>query len=842
MNVIASQADLLAGAAGGKARALAELTAARLGRVPPLLAVLPAACDWNGRDLPDHPAPAVARAILEALPSLGPGPYAVRSSALDEDGAEHSFAGQLDSFLNVPAAEVPDRVAAVWRSGLSGPVLRYRAEHGLDTQSAPGVVVMPMVAAQAAGVAFSADPVTGERDTVVVSAVRGLGESLVSGEETGETYRVGAEGWPGGQPDALLSAGQIEQIAALARECQAHFGRPQDIEWAVDDAGLWLLQSRAITTLGPEQRDFSYPDDPVSWWDNSNIVESYSGVTTPLTFSFARRAYSAVYRRLLSLLGVSDADIMANGSVLDGMIGLYQGRIYYNLSHWYRALALLPGFSVNRRFMETMMGVSEGMPPGVQIESGRGRVADALHLARTAAGLVRAHRGLPHTTQAFTARLEGVLAPPSPPLEQRSLAGLVAHYRELEASLLHRWDAPLVNDFMAMVHYGLLKQLCQSWLGDESGTLQNDLITATGGMVSAEPAERIAELAALIPPRLLPLLETGSVADIEAELPPHALTGGREYLRKFGERTNDELKLESRTLHDDPTPLWRAVARQMRHGGQEHGAQRKRDDAEARALAALSGWQRPVFRWALAEARDKVRQRENLRLERTRVFGRARRILRECGVRLTEAGRLDHPDDVFYLEVEEVLGLAEGTTSTTDLRGLVALRRREFSAYRKYLPPARRFSVRGALHLGLVTPTPRPQSSVGGDERQGVGCSPGVIRGPVRVVRDPATAELHEPAILVAERTDPGWILILNMARALVVERGSLLSHSAIVARELGIPAVVAVDGLMDWLRDGDVVELDGQTGRVTRLAPGTPDPSPSSNAVSASREPKLSP
>ena len=815
MNVIATPEQLRAGAAGGKARALAQLTGAGVGRIPPFMAVLPGACQ-AGETLPEHPTPAVRGTILTALPALGSGPYAVRSSALDEDGDDHSFAGQLSSFLNVPAADVPQKVAAVWRSGLSGPVLAYRRERGLDTGAAPGVVIMPMIHARAAGVAFSADPVSGERNVVVVSAVAGLGESLVSGEQTGETYRVAGDEVSGISP--LLSPSEVKEIAALARACEAHFGKPQDIEWAIDGSGVWLLQSRPITTLGAAQQDFSFPNDPITWWDNSNIVESYSGVTTPLTFSFARRAYSAVYRRLLSLLGVSDADIMRNGSVLDGMIGLYRGRIYYNLSHWYQALALLPGFSVNRRFMETMMGVSEGMPAGLKVQAECDRVQDALHLARTAAGLVRAHQNLPDTTQTFMARLERVLAPPDPPLPERSLAGLVAHYRDLEAELLHRWDAPLVNDFMAMVHYGVLKQLCQSWLNDRGGTLQNDLITATGGMVSAEPAERIAELATLIPPELAPLLEHGSVPDIEAALPPHAFTGGREYLRKFGERVGDELKLESRTLHDDPTPLWRAVARQMRHGAQEHGAGRKRADAESAALARLNAWQRPVFRWALSQARDKVRARENLRLERTRVFGRARTILRECGHRLTEAGLLDHPDDVFYLEVEEILGLVEGTTSTVNVRALAELRKTEFAAYHQQPAPARRFSVRGALHAGLVTPVKRSLPT-GGDQRQGVGCSPGIVRGRVRVVHDPASVKLTEPAILVAERTDPGWILILNMARALIVERGSLLSHSAIVSRELGIPAVVAVDGLLDWLQDGDEVELDGQAGTVTRLA-----------------------
>lgn len=813
---IASTEECIAGQAGGKAKSLAILSQAGVGRIPPFAAVLPQACEVSRTHPdapPEKPAEAVTHDLQAARATLGPGPYAVRSSALDEDGAEHSFAGQLSSFLNVAAADVPARVAEVWRSGLSGHVLAYRRERGLDSTQAPGVVIMPMIQPRAAGVAFSADPVTGERETAVVSAVPGLGEALVSGEETGETYRVRGSEVVGASP--LLALEEVRQIAALARACQEHFGHPQDIEWALDDVGLWLLQSRPITTL---KREFAHPDDETVWWDNSNIVESYSGVTTPLTFSFARRAYGAVYRRLLSLLGVSDTEIMRNGSVLDGMIGLYRGRIYYNLSHWYRALALLPGFSVNRKFMETMMGVSEGMPEGLQVQSSRGRAEDALHLARTVAGLVRAHQRLPRDRDAFLLRLADVLRPPEPPLSERSLAGLAAHYRELEAKLLHRWDAPLVNDFMAMVHYGVLKTLCQKWLNDEQGTLQNDLITATGGMVSAEPAERIAELAPLVPPELLPLLETGTVAQIEAALPEPALQAGWAYLEKFGERTNDELKLESRTLHDDPTPLWRAVARQMRHGRQEHGGSQKRENAEQAALERLQPWQRSIFGYVLRNAREKVRDRENLRLERTRVFGRARTILRECGKRFVEADVLDNPDDVFYLEVEEVLGFVEGATSTVNLRDLAALRKKEFQTYHTEAAPPRRFSTRGALHLAQVKPAQSARPPATGDTRHGIGCSPGTLRGPVRVIHDPSTVNLPEPVIMVAERTDPGWILILPMARALIVERGSLLSHSAIVARELGIPAVVAVDGVMNWLQDGDEVELDGQSGVVTRI------------------------
>lgn len=811
---LATLTESATGKAGGKAKALALLTQAGIGHIPPFLAVLPQAFEHSQTNdtLPHQPSDDITAEILAALHQLGPGPYAVRSSALDEDGTEHSFAGQLSSFLNVPAEKVPHQIAAVWRSGLDGPVLEYRRKHALDSHQAPGVVIMPMIQPHAAGIAFSADPVSGNRETTIISAIAGLAASLVNGDETGQTYQVKGNTIQG--ESKLLSEQQIHNITALAQNCETYFKHPQDIEWAIDDQGLWLLQSRPITTLKP---DFSDPNDTVIWWDNSNIVESYSGVTTPLTFSFAQRAYGAVYRRFLSLLGVSNEELMRHGSVLDSMIGLYRGRIYYNLSHWYMALALLPGFSVNRRFMETMMGVAEGMPEGLKIHSRRGKFKDALHLGRTIIGLIRAHQRLPSDRIAFLKRVHHVLQTPDPPLSERSLSGLIQHYRELEAKLLHHWDAPLVNDFMAMIHYGILKNMCVKWLNDEQGTLQNDLITATGGMVSAEPAERIAELAKTTPPELLTLLETGTIDEIESNVPSDVLKMAHSYLNKFGERTNDELKLESHTLHDDPTPLWRAIARQMKHGPQEHQGTQKREDAELLALQQLSLLQRPFFRYVLKHARNKVRDRENLRLERTRIFGRARSILRECGKHLAHANVLNHAEDVFYLEIDEVLGFVEGATTTLNLKELVMLRQQEFKRFKAEPNPPRRFSTRGALHLANIQPAESSKPPTNEHTRYGIGCSPGQLSGPVKVIHDPSTAELAEPVIMVAERTDPGWILILPMARALIVERGSLLSHSAIVARELGIPAIVAVDGVTSWLKDDDIIEMDGQAGLVTK-------------------------
>ncbi len=872
--ILTSREALRSPAAGGKARALAA--AERAGLPVPAWFVL--SSEAHGPSL----TPEVRAELSSALSGLSPNgeQVAVRSSASDEDGVAHSFAGQLESFLSVPPADVPEKVMAVWRSGFTDRVVAYRREHGLPPEPRPPAVLLQrMVRARAAGVAFSADPVSGRRGLAVVSAVPGLGDVLVSGEADADTWHVDRRGAiverraASGRP--FLSDEHVRAVAALARAAERHFGRPQDIEWAIEErlrpergaggkpgeagpisepmasavnareraegwgpasakeVGVWLLQSRPITSL----TDRADPDATLTIWDNSNIVESYSGITTPLTFSFAREIYQHVYEQFCRLMGVPERVIGAREDIFRNMLGLVRGRLYYNLLNWYRVLALLPGYQVNRRFMEQMMGVKEPLPDVLSEEISRGggnRFVDALHLGRTLAGLVANHFTLKRRVRAFYGRLNEALAPPDPPLADRRPDELVAHYRDLRKRLLLAWDAPLVNDFFAMMFYGVLRHLAGAWCGDRDGALQNDLIAGEGGMVSAEPALRLRRLAMLAvgDTPLLETLATGELDSIDAAIDaaPEFRREYREYLEKFGERTVNELKLESATLHDDPLPFLRAIAalgRQIAGFGSAAGeasGERLRAEARAKTARALAGrpLRRLIFGWVLRHARTRVRDRENLRLERTRLFGRVRRIFLELGRRLHALELLDDPRDVLYLEVDELLAFVDGRATTADLRGLTAVRRAEFARYEREPAPDDRFDTRGPLYHGHDFRRAAQVTPDTGDERRGLGCSPGVVRGTVRVVADPTTVDLQQRSILVAEHTDPGWIMIFPTALGVLVERGSLLSHAAIVARELGIPAVVSIPGVTRWLRDGDVVEFDGSTGIIRRIAPAT--------------------
>jgi rifampicin phosphotransferase len=808
------------------------------------------------------PSDEVQREVSDALRDLSAGGsrFAVRSSAIDEDGSEHSFAGQFDTFLFVDAKDISAKIAAVWRSGFSDRILEYRRQRGLSNsaQSAPAVLVQKMVNADVSGVAFSADPVSGRRSVSVVSAVPGMGTALVGGEAAADVFKIDRAGTiaeraiarknishvfdpraeegvseaPLSDADGLkpaLTDQQALAVAHLARRVAHAFGRPQDIEWAIEGDQLFLLQSRPITTLG----DLADPEGALNLWDNSNITESYNGVTTPLTFSFARYIYEGVYRQFCVIMRVPHAKIAAHQRTFSRMLGLIQGRIYYNLLNWYRVLALLPGFTVNRRFMEQMMGVRESLAGEIASEleqaSTRDRIIDVLRSVHTLFGLLGNYFTLDRQIERFYVRLNEALAPPDPPFADMRLDELVAHYYKLERQLLSRWDAPLVNDFFAMIFHGAFRKLTLRWCGDADGMLSNDAIRGGGNIISLEPAARVREMArvAAAHPELAAALREAPVAKAVSVVRryPEFSALYDAYLTKFGDRCLEELKLESETLHDDPLVLLRNIGEVVRAAGIAPTAQteiRSARQAEEKMSAALSG--SPVRRWTLfwvlRQARKRVRNRENLRFERTRLFGTVRRLFLEAGRRLESIGRLDDARDIFYLELGEVLAFNDGTATSSDLRSLANVRKQEFQAYRGGTVPGDRFETRGPVYHGQAyrSSTASGTAEGGGEERRGLGCCPGIVRGTARVVRDPKHARLTAGCILVADHTDPGWIMLFPSASGLLVERGSLLSHSAIVARELGIPAVISIPGLLDWLQDGDEVELDGGAGTVRRI------------------------
>jgi len=810
---------------GNKAAMLGELSNAGF-LVPPFVVI-------TTENLRDEPIGAALEGEIKlAVNSIceDGSPVAVRSSSREEDGTDISFAGQFDTYLNIEHDHVLSFVLKVARSGCSDHIDTYRkTQNAAGDFVSPAVLVQRMVRADSAGVAFTADPVSGDTSTAVVAATSGTGESLVSGDDQGDTWRVNAKGkiqsreLQGSQ--AVLTDREILRVVALAREVSQFTGKPQDIEWAFEGNQLFLLQSRDITTLSNAPSPESY-----ALWDNSNIVESYGGVTTPLTFSVARSAYQEAYRHMGRALGVSEHAIAQNARAYEQMIGLIRGRVYYNLLNWYRLLMLTPGFRFNRRFMEQMMGVTEGLPadtiPTAEDDQPFARLRATAGIARVAQRLITKLFMHNARVRRFHKQLDEVLAPVA--LDTMSPNQLIDYYELLQASVIPAWDTPLLNDLYCMIFHGALRHLSDRWLDEDLAEIHNDLVSGESGIISLEPVRLMKKLAAIASAdeRFVDVLCDKELPAIELFIGKHPRfrVGYNDYIARFGDRCLDELKLESATLKDNPLPLLRGVGQLARSGAclaTSGSGDSLRLNAEAKVAECLQGktLSRCIYGLTLGLARARVRDRENMRFERTRVYGRVRAIFTEIGKRLVELNVLNKVDDIFYLDVAEITGMIRGTGISTSLADIVDNRQREFAGYSKSEDPPRRFITIGPAQLASSMQEVTADDAEQADKhRSGQACSQGIVRGPVRIVTDPRDTDFRCGEILVAQRTDPGWVTIFPLVSGMIMERGSLLSHSAIVARELGIPAVVGVDNACIWLEDGDWVELNGATGMIRRI------------------------
>jgi pyruvate,water dikinase len=375
-----------------------------------------------------------------------------------------------------------------------------------------------------------------------------------------------------------------------------------------------------------------------------------------------------------------------------------------------------------------------------------------------------------------------------------------------------------------MIFYGLLKRLTQKWDVDPEGGLQNALLARQGAIESTEVANALLRLACQIEAH--PALREVFTASV----PTEALKTLREYpdvqsafdrfLERYGDRCVGELKLETVSPRENPVDCVPILQGYLRQGvGRVSLAATPDMDPQAELRLRLGGKRFLgvipklfLYRWVLRHTKNAVRNRENQRLARTRAYGLVRGLFRSIGRSFQSSGVLDKAEDIFFLDMDEIFAFIEGRSLTIDLRALVGARRKEYDGFLGQPSPPDHFETRGPVYLDLAFEQPSPTQ---GGTLQGLGACPGVVTGHALVMLEPDPSRVFEGCILVARQTDPGWVSVFPSIKGLVVERGSMLSHSAIVAREMGIPAVVGVPHAASRIETGDTIRLDGRTGRV---------------------------
>jgi phosphohistidine swiveling domain-containing protein len=817
--------------------------------------------------------PCFRKTLKQELEKFGLGEeyVAVRSSGIGEDSSNNSFAGIHSSYLFQKGLDaILQSIKQCQASCFSERAMEYRKQQKLSlTDIRTGVIIQKMVNSEISGVAFSRDPLSlNHKDRVVVNSVWGVGEGLMNGEIEADLFYIHrnsldvsskvatkesqyTQGPAGGlhkielskemQDRPSLTSVQAQEVAKMVMQLENHYAQPQDFEWAFAEGHLYCLQTRPISTLPPSA--YYRNLDTVCLWDNSNIIESYSGVTTPLTFSFARFCYEEVYRQFCRVIAVPPEMIRSYEPLFKNMLGLLRGRIYYNLVNWYRLAILLPGASNNKEFMEIMMGVKQRLSPELSEKIGFPKSPQGMSFfQKTKLFTVSIWRFL--TIKKIVSRFQNnfdavYVEAKRSNFKNLSIKELTQLYQNLTDSLLKRWQAPIINDCLCMIFFGILKKLTQRWVHSDDPSLQNSLLCGEGGLESAEPTKMLMQIAEIIDTGEESFrkwfLDTSS-DEIMDQLKEHSEAVHElfeQFLEKYGFRCVDELKLEVNDLHDDPTFVVDAVASYVRMKSyswkeMEEREQKMRTRAESEAFSTLRGFKKWIFQFVLKNARRAIRDRENMRFARTKIFGVVRLLFRAMGSHLVQLNVLQSPSDIFYLTVDEIFSYIEGRSADLNLSDIATRRKAEFDQFRNSTPPPDRLLTRGPVgfsltHTQLLSCDPlEDHSSVETEEPntlRGTPCSPGIVEGIVRVVRDLKDARGLKGEILVTERTDPGWVPLYPSCSGLLIERGSLLSHSAIVARELGLPTVVGITGgLMQKLQTGMKVKMDATKGTVTIL------------------------
>ena len=721
--------------AGSKAFNLARLATAGL-PVPPGFVVTPEAfLAWEAAE------PAAAAAAGR----LGGDRYAVRSSATAEDLAGASYAGMYESVLNVVPADVSAEVGRVWKSAQADRVAAYQEQaagtaHAAGTAQAAhtasmAVLVQVMVDAQAAGVAFTANPITGDRGEVVITAVRGLGERLVGGEAVGDEWVVrGEDASCRRSAEDAIGAGQAREVAGLARRAEALFGAPQDLEWAIAGGLVFLLQARPMTAL-PEPVTWTAPGS--GWWlRNFRLGEWLPEPVTPLFASWLLPVLErGVARAMRAESGIA---MRPGGAVLNG---------------WYYTT---PPPHVEGSPLRQVLRHPRAVTAAPRV------IVLLLHPERTPGELARMTRQwreelLPHYQRTVAAaQPASATAPPA------DLVRLVEQIGEVAGE--YSWSVATLAGSQWKIE-AALNRFCRA---HAPGLGQSPQVLVSG------------------------------LAGSEPDMPPHAVHSIDWYWPTAG-----ELGTPGRGA-DDP-----------RH---QAGLTARREAAEAECRAVLAGRRRLLRRFErlLSTAQTYAVVREQL----SRQFSLGWPVLRRCvlrlGAELAGRGAIGRAEDAFFLTHAELDSALGGRPLPSP--EVITARRDRWERQRRLIAPlqlgqapalARRTYMKAIEYARTGAPPAR--GALVGDP-----ASPGRAAGKVRVILDPGDFASFLPGeVLVARATAPAWTPLFAKAVAVVTDGGTLAAHASLVAREYGIPAVVATGDSTTRLHDGQVVTVDGGAGVV---------------------------
>lgn len=781
---------------GGKGHNLQKLTSWGA-NVPPFI-VLTTDCYRafvKGKKIPEE-----VRTRLKEFLSVHP-QIALRSSMVGEDQVDASFAGMFETILDVTSGNWEESLIKIYDSVAAPRVKEYLDRKKLNLELMMAVVAQAQVNVEKSGVLFTRSPVN-PTAVMAIDAAFGMGEGVVSGHAQVDHYQFTRAGelvlQVKNNEGPVLTAEEQKELLALGVQLEKRAGYASDIEWGRYQGRLYVFQIRPIT------RDF----EPLKYFVDTNLSESYPGTVSPFTAKFVQQAYHHVFRESAQIMGATGKRLATLDAHYAKLISHVDDHLYYNLEHYYAVLRALPGGEKNIDNWHRMIG-GKIDPESIPHHRTELSTVETLGALGTLGILAWNHDKVMGD---LLKNLEGLREAIMQDISRLSRSEDTIDYLNFLIEKPMGFGLTVVNDVFIMMGLGFLTKALKSKGVRED--LVIDLLKTSEGVDSVKPLELFNQLVGQ--------LSTGFVAELEkrasgpgfdpwkpilSELSPRYLEESKrveEFLALYGDRSFEELKLESLPLRNNPALFVQLVKWAQANPSRTHEHRR------SEVTVPLSWLEEKV----LVFTRKAIAAREATRLWRGKFYQLLRILVLDLGERLQrEDARWKEFSviDFFSLRHDEWVAYRNGKLFLDEAQTRIR-ERRPWQKKRQQYPEI----------IQWVGSERLPTLDVSGDSAaiQGQGVSPGIAEGIALVLENPTDAlssEL-ENFILVTKNTDPAWVYIMSRSQGLISEKGSLLSHTAIIGRELGVPTIVGVRGATTKIKTGDRLRMDAGTGAIEVL------------------------
>ena len=700
------------------------------------------------------------------------GKYAIRSSSNFEDSNSDSFAGQFDTYLNVEVKDINKKVKECFNSINNINIKSYLKEKQLSNlELKMDVIIQEMIDSEYSGVLFTSNPQGLLNETVIVVGI-GLGDNIVSDKIETTTYYYNNTDkvyYYEGKVE-YLNNDIIEELINISYKIKDLLGEYLDIEFAIKDGIIYILQARDITTLDTSN---------LVILDNSNIVESYPGVSLPLTISFVEFVYSNVFRGEAYRLTKNKKLVEENNNSFNNMVGSSNGRLYYKISNWYTLIKFLPFSKKIIPIWQDMLGVKNKTYDNTKIKIPLFTRIKTYY--NTFKELKNVSKNMDMLNNKFIEINDYFYNHFN---EEMSNEEVLELYNIIKKEVLDRWDITLVNDLYSFIYTGILKKRLKR--KNLSEDIINNYISGINNIESLKPIKALISLA----------FNKDKISSEEYE------KKFLDYIRDYGDRSLEELKLESETFRTNPTLLenkindYRIDLDKLKTIYNNLNSNKKEEIKED-----------IITKYVSRRAIIGIKNREISRLNRTRIYGMVRSMFIKIGKNLCHEKLIDNYKDIFYLKLEEIFNY-----KNFNLKELIISRKNEYEMYYELPNYSRLIFTNNEFdkHHKIVN---KKEKVINKNKLEGIPTSNGYSEGYAVVISDINKKYDTKDKILVTKMTDPGWVFLLANAKGVISEKGSILSHTAIISREIKIPSIVGVEDATNIIKTGDYIKMNANDG-----------------------------